>query len=258
MKQRHNIIQELTELQSVLAPEGYRNVYQAPPSYFDNLADEMLKRVKAMEADSVKDELETLSPLLGSLSKKMPHSVPAGYFERLGTKLEQIASSNTEQSAPEELESLSLLLTSLKNKQTYTIPVGYFDNLLPLANTGEANPETKVVSMASRKWVRYAAAAAIIAFVATVGFFALNNKNDNINPDEKSYAWVERSLKKVSTDDINKFVELASAETTDIVKLEPKQEISNLLKDVSDKEIQEFLNDTQLTETGTDDDLILN
>ena len=65
-------------------------------------------------------------------------------------------------------------------------------------------------------------------------------------------------MKKVSTDDINEFVELANAESTDVVKTDTKDEISNLLKDVSDKEIQDFLNDTQTAEPETEDDLILN
>lgn len=65
-------------------------------------------------------------------------------------------------------------------------------------------------------------------------------------------------MKKVSTDDINEFVELASTETTDVVKVETKDDISNLVKDISDKEIQDFLNDTQSAEAGSDDDIILN
>ena len=65
-------------------------------------------------------------------------------------------------------------------------------------------------------------------------------------------------MKKVSTDDINEFVELANAGTADVAKTGARDEINNLLKDVSDKEIQDFLNDTQAAESETDDDLILN
>ncbi len=100
-------------------------------------------------------------------------------------------------------------------------------------------------------------AAVVIGFVATMAFL-IRNKKDTLILPSKSYAWVEKNLKKVSTDDINEFVELANAGTTDIAKVEAKDEIDNLLKDVSDKEIQDFLNDTQLAEPGTDDDLILN
>ncbi|MGZ8552018.1 MAG: hypothetical protein ACXWV8_01350, partial [Chitinophagaceae bacterium] len=142
------------------------------------------------------------------------------------------------------------------SKETYGVPVGYFENLQPAFNIERAGSNAKVVSITSRKWFRYAAAALVIGFVATMAFLIRDKKD--IDPSNKSYAWVKKNLKKVSTDDINEFVELANAETTDIAKVEAKDEIDNLLKDVSDKEIQEFLNETQLAEPGTDDDLILN
>ncbi len=256
MTQRETILLELQELESNLADAGFQNVYQAPAGYFEGLAGEILKRVKALDAITAGEELENLSPLLSTISKKMPHSVPDGYFDTLGKTLEQTISPVNEQTAKEELESFSPFLSELKNKETYTVPVGYFENLQPAINIEHAGFKAKVVSITSRKWFRYAAAAVVIGFVATMAFLIRDKKD--IDPDNKSYAWVEKNLKKVSTDDINEFVELANAETTDIAKVEAKDEIDNLLKDVSDKEIQEFLNDTQLAEPGTDDDLILN
>jgi hypothetical protein len=259
MTQRDTILQELQELKSSLADAGFQNVYQVPAGYFDGLADEILKRARALEATTAKEELENLSPLLSTISKKMPHSVPVGYFDTLEKKLEQAISTDSEQTAKEELETLSPLLSELKNKKTYTVPVGYFENLQPTISVDKENEgsKTKIVSITSRKWFRYAAAAVVIGFVATIGFIVFN-RNESIDPANKSYAWVEKNLKKVSTDEINEFVELANEGTTDMVKTEAKDEISNLLKDVSDKEIQEFLNETQLAEPGTDDDLILN
>ncbi|MGZ5220943.1 MAG: hypothetical protein ACXWV6_08360 [Chitinophagaceae bacterium] len=256
MAQRETILRELNELESNLADSGFQNVYQAPAGYFEGLASEILKRVKALEAATATEELETLSPLLSAISKKMPHSVPEGYFDTLGKKLEQAISPDSEQTAKEELESLSPFLSELKSKETYGVPVGYFENLQPAFNIERAGSNAKVVSITSRKWFRYAAAALVIGFVATMAFLIRDKKD--IDPSNKSYAWVKKNLKKVSTDDINEFVELANAETTDIAKVEAKDEIDNLLKDVSDKEIQEFLNETQLAEPGTDDDLILN
>lgn len=256
MTQRETILRELKELESNLADAGFQNVYQVPAGYFDGLASEILKRVKALEATTVTEELENLSPLLSRISRKMPHSVPEGYFDTLGKKLEQTISPADEQTAKEELENLSPFLSALKSKGTYTLPAGYFENLQPAINTEHAGTKTKVVSITSRKWFRYAAAAVVIGFVATMAFLIRDKKD--IDPANKSYAWVEKNLKKVSTDDINEFVELANAATTDIAKVEAKDEIDNLLKDVSDKEIQEFLNDTQLAEPGTDNDLILN
>ena len=256
MTNRENILQELQELKSILADAGFQNTYQVPTGYFDGLADEILKRVRALESTTAEEELKNLSPLLSSISKQMPHSVPAGYFDAFEKKLEQTISTNKDQTAQEELETLSPLLSELKNKNTYTIPEGYFENLQPAIDKATF-PAAKVISITNRKWFRYAAAALVIGFVATVGLLFFN-KQESIDPADKSYSWIKKNLKKVSTDDINEFVELSNTENADVVKVEAKDEISHLLKDVSDKEIQDFLNDTQLTETQTDDELILN
>ena len=231
--------------------------YSTPAGYFNDLPEQILKRIKAAESDDAADELATLSPLLNKISKQVPYAVPEGYFDTLEKKLGQIIIADKDQTATEELESISPLLSGLKKKTTYTVPAGYFENL-QLAIAKE-NPirETKVISITSRKWFRYAAAALVIGFVATIGVLLLN-KSNGIDPTDKSFAWVQKNMKKVSTDDINEFVELASAGATDVAKTETKDEINNLLKDVSDKEIQDFLNDTQAVESETDDDLILN
>jgi hypothetical protein len=231
--------------------------YSTPAGYFDNLPEQLLKRIKASEADNATDELASLSPLLSKISKQAPYAVPAGYFDTVEKKLEQIIIRDNGQTAEEELENISPLLRGLKKQTTYSIPEGYFENLqLPVVNEN-TDTTKKVISITSRKWFRYAAAALVIGFVATIGFLLLN-KPKGIDPTDKSFAWVQKNMKKVSTDDINEFVELASAETPDAAKTGAKDEINNLLKDVSDKEIQDFLNDTQTAESETDDDLILN
>lgn len=258
MTQRDNILQELRDLKSGLADITLQTTYRVPVGYFDGLADQVMRRIKALESADAVEELESLSPLLSSISKKMPYSTPKGYFEELGKQLEQAPASDL-QTVHQELEDLSPLLAGLKNKSTYTVPAGYFENFPATISKKIGAPEVKVISITSRKWLRYAAAALVIGFVATIGFLFLR-KGGDVDPSDKSYAWVKQNLKKVSTDEINEFVELASAETVDAVKLEAKEEISNLLKDVSDKEIQEFLNDTEVAETGSEseDDLILN
>jgi hypothetical protein len=256
MAQQDNILKELQELNSGLSIIGRQNVFAAPAGYFDNFAGIIINRIKALEAVNGTEELALLSPLLSQVSKRNPYTVPAGYFDGLEKKLEDIILTEG-QNAAEELESLSPLLSSLKNKSTYSIPEGYFEKLPAVKENIVTETNTKVVSITNRKWFRYAAAAMVIGIVATIGFILLN-KEKNIDPSEKSFAWIQKNMKKVSTDDINEFVELASAGSADMVKVETKEEISNLLKDVSDKEIQDFLNDTQSAESETEDELILN
>lgn len=250
---------EMADFLSPLAGDLSKQMtYSTPAGYFNNLPEQILKRIKATEPDNAAGELASLSPLLSKISKRAPYAVPAEYFDSVEKKLEQLLIINNKgQTAGEELEDISPLLNKLKKQTTYTVPDGYFENLqLPVVNEN-IDTKAKVVSITSRKWFRYAAAALVIGFVATIGFLLLN-KPERIDPSVKSFAWVQKNMKKVSTDDINEFVELASAGTPDVAKTDAKEEINNLLKDVSDKEIQDFLNDTQLAESETDDDLILN
>jgi hypothetical protein len=257
MANRNDILKELQELNSNLPGLAHQNAYQVPAGYFNELADELLKRVKALEASTAKEELAILSPLLSSIKKETPFTVPAGYFDTIGNTIEQTVLKGTSQEAGEELEELSPLLSSLQKKSTYTVPEGYFENLNPVGELSE--PVAKVIPITRRKWVRYAAAAIVIGFVATLGLWNRGGQGESIDPSTKSFAWVEKNLKKVSTDEITEFVESVNIENSDAVaKVDGKDEISNLLKDVSDKEIQDFLNETQSAETSTGDDLILN
>ena len=69
MAQRDNILQELREMNSGLAGFSEEPVFQVPAGYFDSLAGEILKKVKASEAANAKEELEFLSPMLSALFK---------------------------------------------------------------------------------------------------------------------------------------------------------------------------------------------
>jgi len=231
--------------------------FSLPPGYFDGLAEKVLKVVKASEATSAADELATLSPLLSHISKQNIYAVPVEYFDTLDKKLSQIIIDAEGESVQEELENISPLLGGLKKHTPYTLPAGYFENL-QYGNARENNiPAAKVISITSRKWFRYAAAALVVGFVATVAFLLLN-KPAGTDPADKSFSWVQKNMKKVSTDEINEFIELANAGNPDAVKTNGRDEIDNLLKDVSDKEIQDFLNETQTAVPETDDDLIMN
>jgi hypothetical protein len=69
--------------------------YTVPVGFFQNLSDDVLKKISEHEdylrkesfGQTSEEEIESLSPLLGSLKNKNPYSVPAGYFEALKTKV---------------------------------------------------------------------------------------------------------------------------------------------------------------------------
>ncbi len=160
-----------------------------------------------------------------------------------------------ELSPAEELEELSPLLSGLKKEMLYTVPQGYFENI----STAVIQPKARVISMTRQKWFRYAAAAVVTGLIVVSGFLIFN-KHASIDPKEKSFAWVEKNLKKVSTDVIDKFVQQADVEVPAVASVDPKEtnEIKELMKDVPDKDIQKFLDETPTNETDTGDGELMN
>lgn len=242
MTQRDNILQELMELQSKLADHTPENIYSVPTGYFDGLVEQVLRRIRALDAENAVDELACLSPSLSKLSKDMPYIVPAGYFEEMETSLISSVSTGS-QSAKEELENLSSLLSGMKKEIPYSVPAGYFEHL----GEKRASNKTKVVSLGSRKWIRFAAAAIVTGIIVTTGYFFLSR--DKVSVDSDSYKWVKVNTKKVSTEKIDEFIQLTQEEKSGqgtIAAVEKNLDIKELVKDIPEKEIQNLLNDTEL------------
>lgn len=238
MTARENIKQELKELGSQLSDATYHAGYQAPEGYFDTLPARVMQRIRAMYAADADTELKKLSPLLSCISKKTPYVAPEGYFDNMEVPAD---------------ETLSPVLASLKTTNPYSAPEGYFERLPSLMAARVNKESAKIISLSPRKWIRYAVAAMMVGLVATIGFLVVNQDGNKNNPT----AQVKKSLRKVSTDEINLFIEQTGITGSEMVKVETRNEIKDLLKDVSDKEIQEFLDDAQAF-SDDDDELFLN
>ena len=257
MTQRNNILQELNEIGSTLLNVTPQNIYQIPDGYFEGLAEQVLNRIKAIEVTNAKDELRYLSPVVHSIPKEIPYSVPAGYFNGLEERLMNIVRESEDyQTAKEELESISPLLSGLNKKMPYSVPQGYFETLTAEINT---KPETKIVSITHRKWFRYAAAAVVVGIVAMGAFFYINRKTISPVDENKAWAKIEKKVETLSDKEIKDFVESTDAglnanETADLQPVK-KEEIKDLLKDVSDNDLKKFL---EQTSDGGDDILSLN
>ncbi len=261
MDPKNNIVQELQELNSQLAGSAAQTPYQVPQGYFDGLMEQVMRRIKELEAANAADELAHLSPVLSQVSKQMPYTVPAGYFESIEERTS--ATIAAEFSASEELESISPLLSGLKKTNPYSIPDGYFDTVMVPEVT---KPAAKVVSMGSRKWFRLAAAAVVTGAIILAGVLLINNQK--VTPTTDSYAWVKKNTKKVTTEKIEEFIQLTDEEkfvkesvaSNDVKPLEVK----DLVKDIPEEEIQSLLSDTKVLdefdevadETATDETLL--
>ena len=242
MTQKDNILQELKELNSSLVNLSKQNVYSVPVNYFDGLAAQVLKRIKALEAIDAKEELSHLSPLLKSISKETLYTFPVGYFETLADNvMTTVRESNDYQTAEEELESLSPLLSGLKKANPYTVPVGYFENI-----TSEENkPATKVISLVSRKWFRYAAAAVVTGLIVLSGFLFLNKNNGNAEPGSKVMAKITNDVKNMDIDQQDDLIDFIDAglngkESAQLKSDNKSTEIKDMLIGISDEELNDF------------------
>ena len=257
MTNRNTILKELEELGSVLTNYTPQNIYALPADYFECLAEQILNRIKALEANNAKEELSFLSPFLSNVSKEIPYSVPAGFFQNLSDDvLKRISEHEYHQTSEEEIETLSPLLSSLKNKKPYSVPAGYFEVL----ETKVEEKETKVISITKRRWYRLAVAALVIGIVAISGLVIFRTKQ--VDPNKNPQAWIEKNVdKKVSKNKLDEFVKLAEGESVNVtsekddVKL---AEIKELMKDVPEKEIEDFLNDAIALESNGDTDGSMN
>lgn len=243
MKPNSHILNELIELKSKLAEfEAVKNPYTVPAGYFDNLIGRVLVRIKELESNPVQSELLTFSTVLSQTSKNNPYSVPNEYFAQLPEKVLAI----TNQTAKEELETISPFLSGLKKENPYSVPVGYFDEVnMPAAETSKS--VVKIRSIQNRKWIRIAAAAVIIGFMAFAGIQLFSGTTSSKGD---AIAGVKKDIKNLSDAQKDNLIEFLDAgmdgkETTNISNDPKTKEVKQLLQDVSDEELTDFQQQTE-------------
>jgi len=233
-------------LNSSLINLSQQNVYAVPAGYFDGLAAQVMKRIKALEAIDSKEELGHLSTLLNSTSKETLYTVPLGYFETLADNvLHTVHESNDYQTAKEELDAISPLLSGLKKANPYTVPAGYFETITETIGSEENKPATKVISLGSRKWFRYAAAAVVTGIIVLSGFFFLNKNNGNAEPGSKVMAKIVKDVKNMDVDQQDDLIDFIDAglngkESAQLKNDNKSTEIKDLLIGISDDELKDF------------------
>ncbi len=224
------------------------NPYQIPAGYFEDFAGKMLAKVKALENGSVGEEMEALSPLLSGLGKKTPYSVPDGYFNELPANLTDGA--RAIEIVNEELENLSPMMNHLRTVQPYEVPTGYFEDFDQQMLRKVAQPKGgKLISMGgARKWIRYAAAAAVAGLVFIGAMKIFNQGPANVTGPE---------LAKISDTEIIQYLDQQTSDPVAVTNESTGNEVTftsadmkDMLADVSDEELQKYV-DQQVTGEST-------
>jgi hypothetical protein len=224
-----DIIQELNELGSFLGEIPRLEVYKVPEGYFQSLSSYLLNYVQSKE-----------NPDLESESVELPYSVPAGYFEGLAAQILSKVKEN--QTAQEEIAGLSPLLSQISREPVYSVPEGYFDHIkIPFGERKEA----KIISIHTKRWISYAAAAVFAGFILTAGFLFLNN-NMKYSETGRALAKFETDVKKIKdihqTESLIDLMNAGLNEKSVVVaeKTLKPDEVQNMLKDVTSDELKEF------------------
>lgn len=255
MANRDTILNELNELNSKL-PVSAPETYTVPEGYFDELADRVINRTKAFEAVNSAEELNHLSPVVARISSQDLYIVPQDYFEGFaGSVLNKIKNENfSSENSQDELVTISPLLAGLKRDNLYSVPEGYFESLSEgvITTAIPEQPEAKVISITHHKWFRYAVAAVIFGIIALSGILLFSNNTPKPVDAEKAWAKVEKKVENISDSAIEKFVQ---TDSTTVIKNTDIASIKVDVKDISDKDIQNFLDQTS---DPDDDASILN
>ncbi len=220
------------------------NVYQAPQGYFDSLAGNIMNRIKAQETNSAKEELELLSPLLGQIGKKNPFSSPEGYFNDFSGNI--VAGVKAIDFVNEELENLSPVMLGLKDKQVYEVPLGYFDTTTAviLAKAKQQQP-AKVISIGfGKRIMQYAAAAVVIGIIAISGYVISNKPGNIAGPVASTNQGLDSAVvAKIPDQEMESFLNTNTSSLADISddNTVSDNDIKDLLADISDEELQQYL-----------------
>ena len=236
------IIQELSELNSNLEAGAAGNIFSVPSGYFENFPANMLALTRIDDKDL---------NWLNELPNVNPYTLPAGYFDGLEERIMNLIRENADyQTSAEEIAAISPLLSSINKKPVFTVPEGYFSNLQI-----ETKPkQSKLVSFTKHRRFRLAVAAMITGVIAIGALFVFNSQ-PSVSVND-AHAWVAKSMKKVSTQEISDFVKLAEQGNSikENVAINNKQgEVKELVKDIPVNEIDQFLNETGSDEESTTD-----
>lgn len=231
MNTRKQIQEELESLKSNLPYLATEPVFNVPEGYFDNFAASVFAKIKGGVAVSASDELRELSPFLSSIKKEMPYNLPENYFSVLHNEVPLLIRN----------DEVSTLLPEHKI-MPHEVPAGYFKDLPYSVLAKITRPEAKVISIKRNSWMKIAVAAMVAGIIALSSIFYFNDKTAPIDPAKQPGQWVAKNLEGVSNQALDEFIKTADFNASRIIaKTSTNTEVRNMLKEVSDTDLDAFL-----------------
>ncbi len=183
----------------------------------------------------IQNELNDISQTVANLNGKSPFAIPTNYFDRFPQIIMQKIE-NEELAKTEPL--LSPMLASLKEQSPFETPPHYFSQF-----TVEL-PETKanVFQIGFKKWMGYAAAACLGGMIFGLIYLSKQNQQPvSMASTSVSKEVIESYLNEIDLlDQVETEMEIVLNDENLQVDLSLAS-ISEMLKDIPDKDISRFL-----------------
>ncbi len=235
MTRNNNIQEELLTISLAVAQIENSCVYAVPVGYFDDFAALVLAKINS-GAEPVYH-----------FPKGVLYNVPGNYFENLAENiLKKIK--HTEQANPvfEELETVAPLLNTISKEPVYDIPKGYFDTVK--SPQSQQTKPAKMVAFGFAKIYQYAVAAVVTGVLAVGIFLLLDKENQPLQAKNKP----KTEVNNLSEDDIAEFLSNGTAgdnkTTVNVSASVYNADVQTAVKDISDEEINQFLQETEAHE----------
>ncbi len=234
MNNQDYILQELRKMCPLIAKISKTNVYSVSSSYFNDLSEEIIERINFIKERAY------------NFPSSTPFNIPEDYFKDLSEViLHKIISPNNQfNEVIEETEKIAPLLNTISKKPVYSIPQGFFDKL-QIPSVEIKKKKSKVLSINNwSTFLKFSAAAVFTSFLA-IGVYTITGR-DFITSSRNNNA--RNEVKNLSKEEILNFLKKSSSieNVTSTLKNTSKNEnaIKSSLKKISDKEIQQFLEET--------------
>jgi hypothetical protein len=205
-----DIMLKINSENSILSAHSNKKTgFEVPVGYFDNLAGNILNRIKTEDAATAREEISLLSPVLAGISREMPFQTPRSYFDQLPERI-----INQQQETK---------VVQMGAKRSQTIP-----RWMKIA---AAACITGILAFGAYRWANRNNGPS-----GTGDAVAVNN----LTPEQVKNFDLDSELEKLSGSDINNYL----CETGAIACNDNKnkdEELSKKLSDVSDEDIDKYL-----------------
>lgn len=218
MKRHHEITTELKGLNVSFPEDMEEPIFSLPDGYFEQLAESLLTIVQTEQ-------------VAATFPDALPFDLPENYFEQFPDKVLQGLMTV---SADDEISTLSPLLAGLREKMPFEVPTESYFN--------QKNIPTRTIAMPALvpkvKWMRWAAAAAVLCIFSLGGFRFLQTPTADANPS------IQAALASIPDADIQQYLSL-NMDAYDFYSLSDGRSNTateeELLNEISDTEIESIL-----------------